>query len=275
MVSTTKTAQLFIAEEQELFRDAYVTFLDRYSEVDVVGTSPTLDDSALIEGVREAQPNVLLLGMRTLTATTVDQLRLLRREVPGAALVVLSYSYDVKGISALREFSRRSSTGCAYLLKHTISSIDQLVQVINSVLEGRIIVDPGVLEELVTVKEPRAGMLKHLSPREMEVLGWMSRAYRNNAIAHILHLEPKTVERHINNIYGKLGDCPESKHPRAHAIALFLMSAGYRPPGMSLDEADDPLAEMAYEKPASADKFQPAMTARKAMEGANSLAGAR
>ena len=72
-----------------------------------------------------------------------------------------------------------------------------------------------MLEELVTVKEPRAGMLKHLSPREMEVLGWMSRAYRNNAIAHILHLEPKTVERHINNIYGKLGNCPESKHPRA------------------------------------------------------------
>lgn len=274
MVSTTKPAQLFIAEEQELFRDAYLTFLDRYPEVEIVGTSPTLEESALLDGLRGAHPNVLLLGVRALTAETVDQLRLLRREAPDAALVVLSYSYDVKGISALREFSRRSTAGCAYLLKHTIGSIDQLVQVVSSVLEGRIIVDPGVLEELVTVKEPRAGMLKHLSPREMEVLGWMARAYRNNAIANILHLEPKTVERHINNIYGKLGDCPESKHPRAHAIALFLMSAGYRPPGMSLDEENLP-EEVPYEKPANAEKFQPAMTARMAMEGASSLAGAR
>ena len=116
-------------------------------------------------------------------------------------------------------------------------------------------------------------MLKQLSPREMEVLGWMARAYRNNAIAQILHLEPKTVERHINNIYGKLGNCPDSKHPRAHAITLFLTSSGYRPPGMVGDEHEDVL-ENTYTKPASTDKFQQAMTAKKAMEGTRSLAGA-
>ena len=278
MATSTRTAQVFIAEEQELFRNAYMTVLARCEDIDIVGSAASLDEASLIDGLRATQPTALLLGVRELTADTVEQLRILRKEAPNAAVIVLSFSYDVKGISALREFSRRSSVGCAYLLKHTIGSVEQLVQVIDSVQEGRMIVDPGVLDELVTLKEPRSGMLKQLSPREMEVLGWMARAYRNNAIAQILHLEPKTVERHINNIYGKLGNCPDSKHPRAHAIGLFLMSSGYRPPGMSSDENDDVLDQTyvkPYTKPAKADTFQPAMTARRAIEGASSLAGAR
>ena len=39
-------------------------------------------------------------------------------------LVLLMAMYDGKGIKALREFSRDSSSGCAYILKHTIDTVE-------------------------------------------------------------------------------------------------------------------------------------------------------
>ena len=58
----------------------------------------------------------------------------------------------------------------------------------------------------------------------------MVKGYRNRTIADILFLELKTVERHINSIYSKLGNCPESKEMRVHAITLYLRATGQLPP---------------------------------------------
>ncbi len=58
-------------------------------------------------------------------------------------------------------------------------------------------------------------------------LSWMAKGYRNETIAEVLGLEPKTVERHINNIYSKLNSGPaNSKHARVHAVKLYLRATG-------------------------------------------------
>ena len=132
------------------------------------------------------------------------------------------------------------------------------------------IVIHGVLDGLVPAAEPRGGSLKLLSPREREVLGWMSRGYRNGPIARILHLEPKTVERHINNIYAKLGECPAGKHPRVQAISAFLTAAGYRRQSWGDSEGDVPAG---YDGAISAPAFQASTPASSAMEGTSSLDG--
>jgi len=119
--------------------------------------------------------------------------------------------------------------GCAYLLKHTIDTVDQLTQVICSVAEGRVILDPAVMEGLIATGDAHGSFLKDLSPRELEVLSWMAKGYRNQTIAEVLFLDPKTVERHINNIYSKLGNCPEAKHPRVYAVTLYLRACGLLP----------------------------------------------
>ncbi|MBF8268215.1 MAG: Response regulator protein VraR, partial [Dehalococcoidia bacterium] len=56
-----------------------------------------------------------------------------------------------------------------------------------------------------------------------------AKGYRNNTIGEVLCVEPKTVERHINSIFGKLSNCPESKHTRVHAITLYLRATGQLP----------------------------------------------
>ena len=269
MAHVNQVVRLFVAEEQPLLRQAYATLLEASAEIVVVGSAPFDDPDSLAEGVRATVPDVAIIGTRFLTPETVDRLLALRRGAPSTGFVLLSYSYDTRAVSGLREFSRRSVAGCAYLLKHTIASVDQLVQVVVSVAEGRVIIDPKVLDDLVTAAEPRTGALKQLSPREIEVLGWMSRGYRNSAIARFLHLEPKTVERHTYNIYVKLGECPDTKHPRAQAIATFLTASGYRPPHE--EPETDPLAD--YTRDRSAPTFQPTTPTSSAAEGNRSLEG--
>ena len=227
---------LFIAEEQQLLREAYQTFFVPHPQIEVVGSSGDTDVVSLTKAVTSLQPNVLLLGIKILLPDSVEKLHALREAWPETAIVLLSAYYDVKGITALRQFSIGGSVGCAYLLKHTIDTVDQLTQVIFSVSERRIILDPTVMEGLITTTETKGSFLNDLSPRELEVLSWMSKGYRNRTIAEILCLESKTVERHINNSYSKLGHIPDSKDQRVHSITLYLRGTGQLPEDDSGDE---------------------------------------
>jgi two-component system, NarL family, response regulator NreC len=47
--------------------------------------------------------------------------------------------------------------------------------------------------------------LESLSPRELEVLGYLARGYTNRQIAETLYISTRTVESHRANIMGKLG----------------------------------------------------------------------
>ena len=152
-----------------------------------------------------------------------------RERCSDVAIVLLSSSYDLKGIKALRELSRESSAGCAYLLKHTIDTVEQLTQVIYSVAEGRIILDPTVMEGMTATGDAQSSLLKELSPRELEVLGWVAKGYRNDTIAGVLCLDVRTVERHINNIYSKLQNSLGTNQLRVSAALLYLRATGLLP----------------------------------------------
>ena len=97
--------------------------------------------------------------------------------------------------------------------------------------EGKIIVDPMVMEELIRTGDSGSGVVQELSPKEVEVLGWLAKGYRNDTIAGLLSRDVKTVERHINNIYGKLqndkSEGPDATmHPRVRAALMYLKAVG-------------------------------------------------
>ena len=106
--------------------------------------------------------------------------------------------------------------------------MDQLAQIIWGVVEGRIIIDPPLMDVFMNTGEGNSSLLKELSPRELEVLGCMAKGYRNDTIAGVLSRDTKTIERHINNIYSKLG-AAGSKHPRVHTALLYLRATGLLP----------------------------------------------
>jgi DNA-binding NarL/FixJ family response regulator len=72
---------------------------------------------------------------------------------------------------------------------------------------------PGV----ATVPEMGRPQFGGLSCREMEVLRLLAAGHSNHQIAHALCLSPRTVQRHVANIYLKIG-----AHCRAEATAYAL-----------------------------------------------------
>ena len=221
-----RRVHLYVAEEQEIFRGIYASFFSDLAEIEVVHVSKDTSADGLVEEIIALRPDVALVGVKVLRPAVVEQLEAIRQACPDVALVLLSAIYDAHGLRALREFARSTSRGCAYLLKHTVDTPSQLAQVITGVNEGRIILDPVVMEGLITVMEPQAGLLQQLSPREREVLGLMAKGYRNSAVAEMLGLEVKTIDRHINSIYSKLDEGPDAKHPRVAAVTLYMRATG-------------------------------------------------
>ena len=70
---------------------------------------------------------------------------------------------------------------------------------------------------------PERAVAADLSARELEVLELVAEGLTNEAIADRLYLSVRTVERHLSNIYAKLG--LSGKAARAAAAARFSQSS--------------------------------------------------
>ncbi len=227
-----KTITIFLAEEQQILKEAYTSFFQDQQAVEILGSSDDTSTEFLVAAAKEHNPDAMLLGVKSVQKDTVQKLEDLRQACPKLGIVLLFSFYDAQGIKALREFSKETHSGCAYLLKHTVDTVEQLTQVVFSVVEGRIIIDPMVMEGLIKTGDGHGAFLRDLSPRELEVLSWMAKGYRNDTIADVLSRDVKTVERHINNIYSKLfsdkSDDEEegSRHPRVQAALTYLKATG-------------------------------------------------
>ncbi len=66
-----------------------------------------------------------------------------------------------------------------------------------------------------------------LTARETEVLAIMAAGKTNSAIAEALYISRKAVEKHVNSIFTKLLlNSDDARHPRVHAVLIYLMYFG-------------------------------------------------
>ena len=225
----SRKIKVFVVEEQELLRDAYQAVLPAEPTIEIMGISGDTDTESILNMLSSLKPEAVVLGTKMLQPSTIKEMEEIREKFPDIGIVLLSTLYDIQGIKQLRGFTKNSSKGCAFLLKHSIDRISQLTQVIHAVTEGQVILDSVVMEGLIGAGETKTAFLKELTHRELEVLSWMAKGYRNATIADVLCVDPKTIERHINSIYSKLNMVTENKHPRVNSIMLYLKATGQLP----------------------------------------------
>ena len=93
----------------------------------------------------------------------------------------------------------------------------------HNVAAGQSLIDPRVVEKLVTAREKWDSELGNLTPREFEILGLIAQGRSNRWIASHLTITKRAVERHINAIFLKLdlGE-PEEVNRRVQAALLYL-----------------------------------------------------
>ena len=82
--------------------------------------------------------------------------------------------------------------------------------------------DPEVVAQLLGRRRGESA-LASLTPREREVLGLMAEGRSNRAITEELVISAGAVEKHIGNIFAKLGLEPDdADHRRVLAVLRYL-----------------------------------------------------
>jgi DNA-binding NarL/FixJ family response regulator len=214
------TVRVVLAEDDVLLREGLASLLQR-SGIEVVGQAG--DATELLALHREAQPDLVVVDIRmppTNTVEGLDAARVIRRERPATAVLVLSAHVEVEHAMELLASGR----GVGYLLKSRVSDVAEFVDTVRRVARGGSVVDPALVRELVAARR-LADPLAPLSDREREVLALMAEGRSNAGIAHRLWVTEGTVEKHVRSIMAKLR-LPETgeDHRRVLAVLTFLES---------------------------------------------------
>jgi DNA-binding NarL/FixJ family response regulator len=212
-----------IAEDDLLVREGILRLLEPANEVDVVAACADRDE--LLRAIDEHSPEVVVTDIRMPPALSDEGLEVARRmrgEHPEMGVVVLSaHAEPAYALMLLEDGSR----GRAYLLKEHVADAGQLVGAIQEVARGGSIIDPTVVEALVDDRmRARRSPLQTLTPRERQILGEIAKGKSNAAIAEMLVLTKRAVEKHVNAIFAKLSlrAEDESVDRRVRAALLFL-----------------------------------------------------
>jgi DNA-binding NarL/FixJ family response regulator len=219
--------RVVFAEDNYLVREGTAALLQTSEEVELIGTASALDE--LLAAVEELKPDVVLTDIRmppTNSTEGIDAARRIRSDHPDIGVVVLSqfaeeeYAY---------ELLKDGAAGLGYLLKERVSNLDELVRALNEVARGGSVLDPKVVEALVSAKDRMAhSPLATLTDREREVLEHMAQGQNNASIAKSLFLTERAVEKHINSLFHKLGLSEETDvHRRVMAVLAFLRESDH------------------------------------------------
>jgi len=154
----------------------------------------------------------------THTTEGLEAARVIREELPGTAILVLSAYAEVEHAMELLAGGR----GIGYLLKSRVSDVAEFLDTLRRVANGGSVVDPALVRELVAARR-RDDPLAVLSAREREVLALMAEGRSNAGIARRLWVTEGTVEKHVRAILTKL-NLPEAgdDHRRVLAVITFL-----------------------------------------------------
>jgi DNA-binding NarL/FixJ family response regulator len=211
--------RIVVADDAVLLREGLVRLLaeDGHQVVAAVGDGP-----ALIEAVLTHRPDVSVVDVRMPPTHTDEGLRAAitaRLKVPGAPMLVLSQYVEV---SYARDLLADASGGVGYLLKDRVARVEEFLDALDRVARGAAVLDPQVIAQLLEGQR-RDNALAALTPRERQLLALMAEGYSNTAIGQRLVLSASGVEKHIGNVFAKLGLPPDdSQHRRVLAVLAYL-----------------------------------------------------
>ncbi len=223
-----------IAEDSYLVREGLSHLLAGSPEVDVVAVCE--DVYSLLEAIERESPNVVLSDIRMPPFREREGIRMaaqLHETHPEIGVVILSQYADP---SLALELFESGSEGRAYLLKERVGDRGELVAAIQAVADRRSVVDPKIIDGLIAERaRSPVSPLDELTAREREVLAEVATGKSNAAIASLLFLTKRAVEKHINAIFMKLdlretGDT--SRRVKAALMFLADQSSRVRPPGI-------------------------------------------
>ena len=217
--------RVLVADDSYLIREGLGQLLALSAEVVVVGACA--DEPQTLEAVARNPPDVLVTDVRMPPTKTDEGLRIaqaLRSSHPLVGVVLLSQDGQP---DLAAELVKDGAEGRGYLLKDRVHDLDYLVEAITAVAGGECRIDPMLVSGLVRTSGPSRPQLDVLTPRQRELLADVAQGKSNQAIARDRYLTQRAVEKHVSEIFSRLGisgDADVSRRVRATLVYLGTVS---------------------------------------------------
>ena len=215
--------RIVIAEDSAILRAGLAQLLELHGH-EVAGQ--LADGAAAVAAVHTAaaEPaglNAVVMDIRMPPTFTDEGIRAaleLRARHPDLGILVFSQYVEARFAQRLLEQGAR---GFGYLLKDRVADVSEFVEALDRVAAGGTALDPEIVTAMLNANADRA--LASLTPREFEVLGLMAQGRSNAAIGRSLVISDGAVEKHIGNVFSKLGLEPGAdEHRRVVAVLRYL-----------------------------------------------------
>lgn len=194
-----KKIKIAIADDHPIVVEGISNLLNKHSHIEVIATYET--GSALLDGLSQQLPDILLLDMLFPDTTGNQLIRQISKLYPQLPVLVITSSDNVIDIKDMMQH------GCSgYLLKS--AALPVLVEAIETVHNGKQFLEPVIKEQLLQLylssTRPKTVTYK-LTKREEIILKLLSEGKTNNDIAAELFLSHRTIENNRMFLYQKLG----------------------------------------------------------------------
>ncbi len=200
---------VLIVDDHQIFRQGLRDSMSLDESIEVVGEAA--NGEAALQLAHELKPRVVLTDVNLPGMNGLQLVQHIRKEVPGVRAVILTaYDDEEQLYHAIR------SGAHAYFAKDVSPS--RIVEVVREVGQGRYVVGDMVMDDteiapwvlraserfaVISGDELQEGLVP-LSPREMEIIRYITRGLSNKMIAHRLGISHQTVKNHMTSILRKL-----------------------------------------------------------------------
>ncbi len=201
---------VLLADDQTIIRDGLRALLETNPDIQVVAEAK--NGMEAYEQTKIHRPQVVLMDIRMPQMGGVEATRLIKRDFPETAVLVLTTFDDNESI--LGAITHGAS---GYLLKDICGV--KLAEAIRDTVQGSVIL-PGNIAAKITRHIGRQGKaessLEDFTQREQDIIRLLMQGKSNQEIAQTLFLTVGTVKNYISQIYSKAGITD-----RANAILHF------------------------------------------------------
>lgn len=196
MPAQQRKITVLIADDFEITRKGIRSLLEKAPDMNVLGEAQ--DGEEIRQMVVRHKPQILLLDLVMPNHSPVEFERWVRANHPETITLVLT-AHDRDAYLA----GMLDAGAVGYLDKKLRAG--QLITAIRRAARGEFLFDKTQLARARQWRETINQKWESLSKREQEVLQVLTEGLDNRTIAAMLNIEVHTVEKHLQNIYKKLG----------------------------------------------------------------------
>jgi two-component system response regulator NreC len=191
--------KILIAEDHGVMRAGLRALLEDEAGIEIIGEAENGEE--VLRLASELNPDIVLMDVGMPEMGGIEATRRLKNLYPHIQVLMLTV-YEEE--SLLREAIKAGAAG--YIIKRAAE--EELMTAIQAVSRGYMYIHPAIthflIKDLSPEINPQKGALESLTPRELEVMGYIIRGYTNRQIAEALFISMRTVEGHRASLLGKL-----------------------------------------------------------------------